>query len=47
MKYGSLRQLWAHEGSNKEEAKSISQAMKDARPGYFLLVAAKSCREER
>jgi SAM-dependent methyltransferase len=41
MKHGSLRQLWKCEGSKKGDADRIGQAMRDARPGYYLLIAVK------
>jgi len=41
MEDGSLQQLWTRDGTKKQEAERINQAMRDVRPGYFLLIAVK------
>ena len=41
MEHGSLQQLWTRDGTKKQEAERINQAMRDVRPGYFLLIAVK------
>jgi arsenite methyltransferase len=41
MQDGGLEQLWTKSGTTLEDATKITQAMKDARAGYFLLVAIK------
>ncbi len=41
MKGETLDQLWTGDGIGKEEAQRISEAVRSARPGYFLLVARK------
>jgi arsenite methyltransferase len=38
---GHLEQLWTRKCTKKEEATRINEAMKNVRPGYFLLVAGK------
>jgi ubiquinone/menaquinone biosynthesis C-methylase UbiE len=41
LQQGCLEQLWTSGSAKREEAQRISEALKVARPGYFLLVAAK------
>lgn len=38
---GSLKQLWTSSHTNPDESQQISEALKAARPGYFLLIADK------
>jgi len=40
MEHGSIERLWTGE-TNGEVARQASRAMKDVRPGYFLLIARK------
>ena len=39
--HGSLEQLWTSSDPKPNESQKISEALKAARPGYFLLIAVK------
>ena len=44
MQYGDTGGLFACEGSAQHDAKRLQQALREARPGYFLLIAVKQNR---
>ena len=45
MEHGSLEPLFGCGGSARQDAKRGEQALREARPGYFLLIAVKRSRE--